>query len=591
VRELYRALWRFAAGKRHLLFVSTTLLTLAEVSRLAIPWLAGQAINTIQREGTDGLPRAGMLMAAVFGVSVAAWCLHGPGRFVERSVAVRVRETLSDTLFRRLVGLPLAWHETHHSGETLHRVDRTTQALTGFAQNQFVYLQNVVSLVGPVVALALLSWQTGLAAAAGYALIGIVILRFDAAMMRLADAENRGERRYSAALVDFLGNVGTVLALRLQQAAAKLLGERLVAVFEPLKRSIVVNESKWASVDLANVALWCSLVALYAWLAQRGDGTLLLGNVFMVYQYAQQAGGVVVSIAANYQQFARYQVDYASAAPIWDAAPPPPRASGIDRWSALDVRDLAFTHARRRGSGPSLEVAQLALRRGERIALVGPSGAGKSTLMRALAGLYAPDRVRIEVDGAARADLADLASIATLVPQDAEVFEGTLRENLAFGAPVDDAAVASAISIAGLGPLVASLPSGLDTPIAERGANFSGGQKQRIALARGLLAARDSTLVLLDEPTASLDPVSEAEVYAALDRERPDACVVSSIHRLHLLPRFDRVVLMADGAIVDDGTLAALLERSALMRSLWREARRDRDAAPAAVPPNPPPIG
>jgi ABC-type multidrug transport system fused ATPase/permease subunit len=588
VRELYRALWRFAAGKRHLLFISTTLLTLAEVTRLAIPWLAGQAINTIQREGAAGLPRAGMLMAAVFGVSVAAWCLHGPGRFVERSVAVRVRETLSDTLFRRLVALPLAWHETHHSGETLHRVDRTTQALTGFAQNQFVYLQNVVSLVGPVVALALLSWQTGLAAATGYAVIGLVILRFDAAMMRLADAENRGERRYSAALVDFLGNVGTVLALRLQQAAAKLLGERLVAVFGPLKRSIVVNESKWASVDLANVALWCSLVALYAWLAQRGDGTLLLGNVFMVYQYAQQAGGVVVSIAANYQQFARYQVDYASAAPIWDAAPPPPRAGAIDRWSAIEVRDLAFTHARRRGSGPSLAVAQLALRRGERIALVGPSGAGKSTLMRALAGLYVPDRVRIAVDGAARQDLADLAGIATLVPQDAEVFEGTLRENLAFGAPVEHAALAQALAIAGLGPLVATLPAGLDTPIAERGANFSGGQKQRIALARGLLAARASSLVLLDEPTASLDPVAEAEVYAALDRERADACIVSSIHRLHLLPRFDRVVLMADGAIVDDGPLDALLARSALMRALWQEARR-ADAAPAA--PDPPPIG
>jgi ABC-type multidrug transport system fused ATPase/permease subunit len=585
VRELYRALWRFAAGKRHLLFISTTLLTLAEVTRLAIPWLAGQAINAIQREGAEGLPRAGMLMAAVFGVSVAAWCLHGPGRFVERSVAVRVRETLSDTLFRRLVALPLAWHEAHHSGETLHRVDRTTQALTGFAQNQFVYLQNVVSLVGPVVALALLSWQTGLAAATGYALIGLVILRFDAAMMRLADAENRGERRYSAALVDFLGNVGTVLALRLQQAAAKLLGDRLVAVFAPLKRSIVVNESKWASVDLANVALWCSLVALYAWLAQRGDGTLLLGNVFMVFQYAQQAGGVVVSIAANYQQFARYQVDYASAAPIWDAAAPSPRAGAIDRWSAIEARDLAFTHARRRGSGPSLAVARLALRRGERIALVGPSGAGKSTLMRALAGLYVPDRARIAVDGAERGDLADLAGIATLVPQDAEVFEGTLRENLAFGAPVEDAALAQALAIAGLGPLVATLPAGLDTPIAERGANFSGGQKQRIALARGLLAARASSLVLLDEPTASLDPVAEAEVYAALDRERPDACIVSSIHRLHLLPRFDRVVLMADGAIADEGPLDALLARSALMRALWQEARR-ADAAP-----DPPPIG
>ena len=223
------------------------------------------------------------------------------------------------------------------------------------------------------------------------------------------------------------------------------------------------------------------------------------------------------------------------------------------------MRDLEYVHARSRGAAPALSSVDVALRRGERIALVGPSGAGKSTLMRALAGLYTPDRVRYEVDGAPRADLADLAAIATLIPQEAEVFEGTLRENLAFGEPVEAAALERVVDIAGLRPLVASLPAGLDTPIAERGANFSGGQRQRIALARGLLAARDSTLVLLDEPTASLDPVSEGEVYAALDRARPDACIVSSIHRLHLLPRFDRVVLMADGAVVDAGPLDDLL--------------------------------
>jgi ATP-binding cassette, subfamily B, bacterial len=594
VRELYRALWRFAAGKRHLLFVSTTLLTLAEVSRLAIPWFAGQAINTIQQEGANGFGRAGALMLGVFGVSLAAWALHGPGRFVERSIAVRVRETLSDALFRRLVALPLAWHEGNHSGETLHRVDRTTQALTSFAQNQFVYLQNVVSLVGPVVALTLLSWQTGLAATAGYALIGLVILRYDAAMMRLADEENRGERRYSAALVDFLGNVGTVLSLRLQQAAATLLGKRLVAVFEPLKRAIVVNEAKWASVDLANVALWCALVALYAYLSQRGTDNVLLGNVFMVYQYTQQAGGVIVSIAANYQQFARYQVDFASARPIWEATPPAPRTASIPAWTSIAVRDLEYVHARSRGSAPALASVDVDLRRGERIALVGPSGAGKSTLMRALAGLYAPDRVRYEVDGAPRADLADLGAIATLIPQEAEVFEGTLRENLAFGEPVDDAVLERVIAVAGLGPLVASLPHGLDTTIAERGANFSGGQRQRIALARGLLAARGSSLVLLDEPTASLDPVSEGEVYAALARDRADACIVSSIHRLHLLPRFDRVILMADGAVSDAGALDDLLGRSPLMRALWQQAGKDAAPSPsgdARAVSDTPPIG
>jgi ABC-type multidrug transport system fused ATPase/permease subunit len=568
---LYRALWRFAAGRRGTIFLSAGLLVGSQLAKLAVPWLAGQAINVIQTEGTAAFGRAAWFMAGVFGLSVLSWLMHGPGRILERSVAVRVRENLSAELYGRLTRLPLMWHESHHSGETLHRATKTMSAVSDFAQSQFIYLHNIVNIIGPVGALTLLSPITGLAAMAGYGLIALVIVGFDSVMIRLADAENRAERRYSASMVDFLSNIGTLIALRLEGASERLLAGRLAAVFEPLRKSIVVNESKWCAVDLLNVALWTSLLILYAWLAGREEtDTLLLGNVFMVYQYAQQAGGVVVSIAANYQQLARFQADYVSAEPIWAGQErPEPGAGPSPDWRRIEVRDLVFTHARHRGERPSLDRVGLDLVRGERIALVGPSGSGKSTLLRVLAGLYVPESGYCLADGM---PIPSTGTIATLIPQEADVFEASVHDNLTFGGEVASDDLARALDVALMQGVVSALPQGLETVITERGLNLSGGQRQRLALARGTLAARSSSLLLLDEPTASLDPVIEAQVYASLMAAFPDACIVSSIHRLHLLPRFDRVVLMAEGRVVDQGKVDELIERQPLFRELWSRA-------------------
>jgi ABC-type multidrug transport system fused ATPase/permease subunit len=149
------------------------------------------------------------------------------------------------------------------------------------------------------------------------------------------------------------------------------------------------------------------------------------------------------------------------------------------------------------------------------------------------------------------------------------VFEGTVRENLTFGTEYPAAIVDAAVRLAELDTVLATLPQGLDTVISERGLNLSGGQKQRLALARGLLAASGSSLLLLDEPTSSLDAATEAEIYGGLREVFPDATIVSSVHRLSVLPRFDRVVLMADGRVVDSGTVDELLLRQPLFRELW----------------------
>jgi ABC-type multidrug transport system fused ATPase/permease subunit len=266
-------------------------------------------------------------IGGIVGVYLLCWSLHGPGRVIERTVSLRVRRALADSLYERLSEAPLVWHGRHHPAELAHRMSQALQALTNFTQSQFIYLQNAVNLAGPLLALWWLSSLTGTVALFGIAVVTLTIVAFDRALMRLARDENQAERAYSGALLDSLSNITTVLALRLQKTTRRLLARRLDRVVEPVQLSIRLNEWKWCAVDLLGVLISWGLVALSAW-QTHGNGAVLLGGVFMVYQYAQQAGGVIGSLASNLQNFARMRTDFASAEPIWDAPQEGPSVSG-----------------------------------------------------------------------------------------------------------------------------------------------------------------------------------------------------------------------------------------------------------------------
>jgi len=575
--DLYRQLWRYAAGARGWLILSSTLLVASQLLKLTVPWLAAQAIDTLQH-AVDGaglracLPWIGAIVAA----GAASWMLHGPGRVIERTVAVRVRGALSDELYRRAASAPLAWHEAQHSAELAHRMSQASQALSNFTQSQFIYLQNAVTLIGPLLALVLLSGWIGGIAVAGLAVISLTIVAFDRALMRLAVRENDAERRHAAALQDVLASIGTILSLRLGDATRRLLADRLAHAVEPLRRSMAMAEWKWCSVDLLTAVLTWSLVVAHAWRSSSVEGAVLLGSVFMVYQYAQQAGSVVGSLASNLQNFARIRTDFASAAPIW-AAPQVPAAEPVVRlaigplhaeWQSIDLCGLGYEHAATGERRGGVRDVALRLNRGERIALVGPSGAGKSTLLRVLAGLYEPSSGHVEIDGIATLGARALGQRATLIPQEPQIFEATLRENIAFDLPYSELDVVKAIRIASLDGVVAALPAGLATRVAQGGVNLSGGQRQRLCLARGVLAAQGSTVLLLDEPTSALDPITESQVYARLFAAFPHACIIASVHRMSLLGQFDRVVLMADGRVVDSGSTEEVAQRQAIFRRM-----------------------
>lgn len=614
---LYRELWRFAVGRRSTLMWAVLLLIGSQGFKLAVPALAGSALNTLQAQGLAGLSQAAQMVALVFLATLASWLMHGPGRILERNVALVVRQRVSTDLMERLYAAPLAWHETQHGVETAHRVQQTTRALYDFAQSQFIYLQSVVRLVGPVVALWLISPWVGVVAVVGYLVLAAIIVAFDKVMMRLAREENAADREYWASLSDGLVNVLSVLALRLQRGVLKLVETRLDAVFAPVRRAIVYNEGKWATVDLLNCVLWIVLLSLYVWLSMQGmvpagpevqaaadaaagaagsaasaaDGAaegVRIGNLFMVYEYALQAGSVITGVAAHFQSLTRQKVDYTSGDEI-RALPLPaeqaaavgaPEAAAIpEDWQQLKLSAVVFERQPANPSNPeavggSLTGIDLQLQRGKRYALVGPSGSGKTTLLRLLAGLYAPSAGQLQADGQSPLPAAAVApalrSVATLLPQDAELFGGTLRENLAMAdaagdidraeaAPrAGDGRYARALDTAQASAFVAKMPGGLDAKVTARGGNLSGGQRQRVAIARALVAAEASSLLLLDEPTSALDPSTEAALIESFFEARADATIVASIHRPSLLPKFDALIMVEAGRVVATGPLGTI---------------------------------
>ena len=553
VAKLYATLWRHAEGRRAKVVFFVVLLVMAQVVRLTIPWFFGEAVNALQAQGMEGITRARndlLLMLAAVGV---AWTMHGPARIVERFTALVVRERFADALHAKALALPVRWHEQHHSGDTLHRMTRATSSLASFAQSQFIYLQNTVSVVGPIAALFLISRATGAAAMAGYAAIGYFVVRIDAFMVLLVREENRAERRYNSALVDCLGNIATVLTLRVQEPMRKMLRSRLLAVFAPLRRNIVFNEVKWGGIDLLNGGMRTGLVALYAWLDFRQRGTISVGTAVVVHQYSQQVGNVVAAMAMHWNDLVRQKTEVADVDPIFNSAERRLDTAAVPDWREIRVEGVRFVHPGAGAGRPALDGVSIELRRGRRIALIGESGAGKTSLLRVLAGLVDAEAVSIAVDGTPHPRLKHLGATSLLLPQDPAVFESTVRENVTMGLPYTQSEIERACELAGFTSVIEQLPQGFDTVISERGLNLSGGQKQRLALARGLLAAKEVGLVLLDEATSSVDASTEGEIYDRVMSAFGAACIVSSVHRLHLLKRFDTVIVMEDGRVIDSG--------------------------------------
>ncbi len=207
-----------------------------------------------------------------------------------------------------------------------------------------------------------------------------------------------------------------------------------------------------------------------------------------------------------------------------------------EAWKTIDIEMLNFSHNEEKHHSKvtqGLKDVDIHIARGKKIALIGESGSGKSTLLALLRGLYGAN-----------------PSTAVYIDSKEEILE--------------------VCQLAHFEEVVRQLPKGLQSNIQEKGVNLSGGQKQRLALVRGILAARESNIVLLDEPTSSVDPKTEMIIFDKLFEAFKEKVIVASLHRLHLLTKFDYIYLLENGQVLDEGTFEELRMNSPVFQELWR---------------------
>jgi len=356
--------------------------------------------------------------------------------------------------------------------------------------------------------------------------------------------------------------------------------QKVADIFPPFKKKIVVNELKWFVVDSIVVLIYCTIMLGYIYQNYVPGQLFLIGGLVTLTGYVQRFTSVFHDIAWQYNEIVNHHTDVQTAKNIFEAYEqqhlPEPTESLPTHWKTIRLSNLNYVHELDGTPAeghyrPGLHDLSIQIERGKRIALIGESGSGKSTLLALMRGLYPPKPgLKLEADSKSYDKLDVLSDYITLFPQEPEIFENTIEYNITLGLPFSNEEVMRVCETAHFSEVVEQLPSGLLSSIREKGVNLSGGQKQRLALARGVLAAKDSDIILLDEPTSSVDPKTELLIYERMFQDFSDKAIVSALHRLHLLVHFDYVYVMENGRVVDEGTFEYLRENSAPFQEMWK---------------------
>ena len=525
-------------------------------------------------------PPLSALQVAIVGVrffGISRGVFRYAERLVSHRVTFRLLARIRSWFYERLEPLVPARTGSWHSGDLLARAVGDIESLEGF----FVRALSppLVAGITALATAALLSrWHPGFAVIelAGFALAGAAVPALAAALARGSGRRITSARAEAAQRsVDLVQGLADLTAAgRAGEACSRAVaaGARLTREH---RRRAVAEEGLGAAVGLvAHGAVLALVVAAVPLLA---DGCIDGVGLAVIALAALAAFEAAEPLPAAAEQFDEQRSAIGRLLELVDAEPAvvdPPRPEPFPdprstRAPAVLLDHLTFRYAP--GAAPALEDVSLSIPHGVRVALVGPSGAGKSTLLALLLRLWDGWEGRCELFGVDVRRVAQDALRARLAvaEQNVHVFRASLAENLRLAAPgADDAALWRALEIAGLAGDVAALPDGLETHVGEQGWGFSGGQLRRLAIARAVV--RDAPLLLLDEPTAGLDAVTEREVLGALARAGRGRTTLVCTHRLVGMDTFDEIVVLDRGRVVERGRHHALVGRDGVYARLWR---------------------
>jgi ATP-binding cassette, subfamily B, heavy metal transporter len=588
LRRFLPYLWpKDQPGLRLRIVGATVLILAAKATTLALPYAYKRAVDAMTR------PHLAPDAASVALTFILAYAL---GRFVgvafdnlrnmifER-VGQEATRALAEHVFARLHRLSLRFHLARRTGEVTKVIERGTKSIDNML---YFLLFNIAPTVIELVAVTIifyLHFGWGLVAATALAVVayGVATRAITEWRSHLREKMNRLDGQALARAVDSLLNYETVKYF----GAEAREGERYGQAARAYARAAVQSENSLGLLNIVQAIIVNLLMAgamaytVWGW----SQGRFTVGDVIFVNTYLTQLFRPLDLLGMVYRTIRQGLIDMASMFALIDTevevADAPGAPALVVRRPSVVFEDVVFGYEKDRTilHGLSLEVPA-----GQHIALVGPSGAGKSTIARLLFRFYDPWAGRILIDGQDIAGVtqASLRAVLGIVPQDSVLFNDTLGYNIGYGRDgASETEIEQAARAAALMPLIERLPKRFGTEVGERGLKLSGGEKQRVAIARTLL--KNPPILLLDEATSALDTRTEQEILGTLRDLSAQRTSLSIAHRLSTIADADRIFVLAEGRVVEQGSHGDLLRHDGLYADMWtRQANELAELTQAA---------
>ncbi len=578
---LARKLWKYSAGNRKRVVLFFVLFLCANGVGILEPFVVAYLLDVIQKSGVNAgnIRTIVLLLSSLIGLQVAFWAFHGPARVLEITNAFLVRANYKMFLLKGTLNLPSAWHTDHHSGNTIDKIEKGSQALYHFSTRTFEVIESVIKLVSSFVVLTYFDFHAGIIVTVMVVLTLVIILQFDKRLIAQYEHINRADNTISAKVFDTISNVTTVIILRIETLVAKAIEKKIHQPFALFVRNNKMNEFKWFSVSFTGALMVFFVLCSYFFGALSAGTVVTIGTVYVLYSYVQRVMDVFFRFAYQYGDIVQQKTSILNAESLakdFRSITFIAKNRAVEAWKTIAIQDVMFSYQIDAGHRAHLDHVSMKMKRGERIALIGESGSGKTTFLKILRGLYTPKKSTIVLNGKKLPrGFEALSSEIALIPQEPEIFSTTIRENITMGIDHKMSTIKLFTDMACFTHVAERLPHQWDSSIVEKGVNLSGGEKQRLALARGLLACADKSIVLLDEPTSSMDMQNEMTIYENIFAAFPKKTIISSVHRLHLLPKFDTIYVFDQGKVIASGSFDHLLRSSERFQRLWEKYRTD----------------
>ncbi|MFN0313734.1 MAG: ABC transporter ATP-binding protein [Burkholderiales bacterium] len=502
--------------------------------------------------------------------------------YLTSHIGHRLVFALRRELFQHLQSLSLSYHNRTRSGELLTRMTGDTQKLNStFTELVLTFGAHTLTVVGMFVVMMLLNWRLALIAAATFPLLWLTLNVLTRKIKASAKTQRSQEGRMATRLGEVLSSAALVQTFgRERYEVAQFEAENAEAVEQNIralrleKAATRANEIITA-VGAGTIVLFGSLQAL--------ENRMTPGDLLVFLAYVNHLYKPVRNIAKLSLRYSRAMVSAGRLREILDIEPEiqdrPDAVEAHDLEGAIRFENVAFSYGDAKGV---LHDVSFSVAPGQRLVLVGASGAGKSTITNLILRLYEPQTGTIFIDGRDVRDYKreSLRREIGVVLQDSVLFGASIAENIAYGKPGASAEeIETAAREAHAHDFIQALPEGYETIVGERGSTLSGGQRQRVGLARALI--KRPSILILDEPTSSVDAHSEALIQDAVERLQRGKTTLLIAHRFSYIKDTDYILALKNGVIVEQGTAPDLLARRGYYYDLYQHQKFEKMQAGA----------